>query len=316
MGKKKILTIIGLGFAFFIMSCLLGYLAGKLYFNTPTNVPEDDDTVIEGDPSGSEDDQQLENEGDLDPGGDDNEDINPSVDEDEDIDSDGDGEEPDPVEGDGEEPDPTEDGDEEILLPSGAKDALVAADYEYLEVVVNENYHLPEDYVPDSLVSYPGANIQLDRDAARELKTLLSDLNNDLGTSFEPVNGYRSYNKLESDFNDALEALEASNPALSTAELLHEVSKDYEVPGASERQLGLLCYIGEGGNTSSSFEGSDAYTWITENGHRYGFVLRYDENTPDIAGKNAQSALRYVGEDLAEKIKDSGKTLEAYFNRS
>lgn len=79
--------------------------------------------------------------------------------------------------------------------------------------------------------------------------------------------------------------------------------------GFSEHQLGTTVdFTTEGiGGGLDGFQNTEAYTWLTKNAHKYGFVLSYPE-------KNGYYIFepwhwRFVGEDLADELHDD----DAYF---
>lgn len=75
--------------------------------------------------------------------------------------------------------------------------------------------------------------------------------------------------------------------------------------GYSEHQLGTtLDFTTEGlGGGLSGFGNTAAYTWLTENAHKYGFVLSYPENNGYYIYEPWH--WRFVGEDLAEDLHDA-----------
>ncbi|MCH5167227.1 MAG: M15 family metallopeptidase [Erysipelotrichales bacterium] len=86
-------------------------------------------------------------------------------------------------------------------------------------------------------------------------------------------------------------------------------------PGFSEHQTGLSLDIYSKDNTvSESFKNSKAYSWLTENAHKYGFILRYPDGKKKITGFNYESwHYRYLGVDLATKVYNEGITFDEYY---
>ncbi len=63
----------------------------------------------------------------------------------------------------------------------------------------------------------------------------------------------------------------------------------------------------------SLYVSSGDYSWISENAHKYGFVLRYPEGKIDYTGVNPRSyTFRYVGEPHAKYMYDNDLCLEEY----
>jgi LAS superfamily LD-carboxypeptidase LdcB len=81
-------------------------------------------------------------------------------------------------------------------------------------------------------------------------------------------------------------------------------------PGHSEHQTGLTFDL----NTiTEAFGATPAGIWVAENGHRFGFVVRYPQGKEEITGYKWEPwHLRYLGVDVATKLHDSGLTLEEY----
>ena len=61
------------------------------------------------------------------------------------------------------------------------------------------------------------------------------------------------------------------------------------------------------------FAETEAFEWLQNNAHKYGFILRFPENKTDITGYSYESwHYRYVGVQHATKIHERGITLEEY----
>ena len=60
----------------------------------------------------------------------------------------------------------------------------------------------------------------------------------------------------------------------------------------------------------------NGYSWIEENCHKYGFILRYTADKQDITGIIPEPwHWRYVGVETAKAIKASGLVMEEYYNK-
>ena len=85
-------------------------------------------------------------------------------------------------------------------------------------------------------------------------------------------------------------------------------------PGFSEHQTGLALDIVTDNIIGNEFENTDEFKWLQENAHLYGFILRYPKDKEYITGYNYESwHYRYVGKELATKIKESGLTYDEYY---
>jgi zinc D-Ala-D-Ala carboxypeptidase len=78
--------------------------------------------------------------------------------------------------------------------------------------------------------------------------------------------------------------------------------------GYSEHQLGTTVDIVDTatGATSVSFATTNAYAWLQENAHQYGFVLSYPEGNQFYIFEPWH--WRFVGRDLASDLHDDNKT--------
>lgn len=91
-----------------------------------------------------------------------------------------------------------------------------------------------------------------------------------------------------------------------------ETEKWVALPGTSEHQTGLAVDINADGVNSYGYE---VYDWLDAHAHEYGFIQRYPEDKTDITGvSNEPWHYRYVGEEAAFAIWQSGICLEEYLN--
>lgn len=87
------------------------------------------------------------------------------------------------------------------------------------------------------------------------------------------------------------------------------------LPGTSEHQLGVAVDINADLNKSTN---DKVYTWLANNAHKYGFILRYPLGKTTITGINYEPwHFRYVGIENAQVIYENQICLEEYleFNR-
>lgn len=81
--------------------------------------------------------------------------------------------------------------------------------------------------------------------------------------------------------------------------------------GHSEHQSGMAIDVN---STSQSFADTPEGVWLKNNCHLYGFIIRYPEGKESITGYMYEPwHVRYVGRDVAAKIKESGLCFEEYF---
>lgn len=157
-------------------------------------------------------------------------------------------------------------------------------------LIVNKSYPLPKDYRPDNDELTPETSNAFDKmrvDAQAE------------GLNLYISSGFRSY-----EYQAQLYQRYADRDGYEKADTYSARA------GYSEHQTGLAFDL----NTiDDSFANTPEGKWVAENCWKYGFILRYPK------GKEAQTGyqyepwhLRYLGEDMAKKVYDSGLCLEEY----
>ena len=197
----------------------------------------------------------------------------------------------------------------------GVEKGILIENPDSLDVIVNKKRNLPENYVPEDLtaltdiptvLSNPEVN-QLRKAAYEALKELF-DAAKEEGYELHARSGYRSYYTQASLYTSYVE-----NYGKAAAD------KYSAKPGQSEHQTGLSMDITcEAINykLDTTFGETEEGKWVAENAHRYGFIIRYPKVKEDITGYAYEPwHIRYLGVELAEKIYESGLTLEEYFQQ-
>jgi D-alanyl-D-alanine carboxypeptidase len=76
-----------------------------------------------------------------------------------------------------------------------------------------------------------------------------------------------------------------------------------DLPGHSEHQLGTAFDFAVKGVNQSQFADTVQYQWLSENGHRFGFIQSYPEGKENVTQKQARPwHWRYVGYELAADL--------------
>ena len=84
--------------------------------------------------------------------------------------------------------------------------------------------------------------------------------------------------------------------------------------GHSEHQSGLAIDIAQYNSKEQDFEKTPAFTWLQDNAHKYGFILRFKKDAEDITGYAYESwHYRYLGKDVATKVHDENITYDEYY---
>ena len=157
-------------------------------------------------------------------------------------------------------------------------------------LIVNKTYSLPKDYNPGSLSV----------DAKNAFDEMQNAAKND-NIKLWIASGYRSYSLQTNLYNSYV--LKDGKTKADTYSAR---------PGHSEHQTGFAMDLNI---IDSSFEGTPEAIWIEKNCYKYGFIIRYPKGKEEITGyKYEPWHVRYLGKELAEKVYNTGKTLEEYLN--
>ncbi len=174
-------------------------------------------------------------------------------------------------------------------------------------MIANKYYSLSSSYSND-LVTMDSAytkraGAQLNKEAYEAFKKL-SDAAKDKGLSVLNQSAYRSYDTQASIYNDYVSGsgIEWTDRWSARA-------------GYSEHQTGLALDVLNSTNTAlSEFENTDEFAWMKENSYKYGFILRYKEDTTLQTGYGYEPwHYRYVGIDAAKVIYDENITFDEYY---
>ncbi len=175
-----------------------------------------------------------------------------------------------------------------------------------INALVNSTFSLTSDYVPSDLTDvstqYSVTGVQL-RNEVQQAFTSFSMAGVTAGHNFFATTGYRSYEVQESAYNSLLSSMSES-----------EADKNGIRPGHSEHQLGIAFNVAATYETSVSFEQTETYQWMLEHCTEYGFIQRYPASKSSITGVEGElDHFRYVGTELATKVKESNLTYDEYY---
>jgi|GEM_PF-289434 len=175
-------------------------------------------------------------------------------------------------------------------------------------VNVNKYYYLPYDYEPDDLVliDYSIANIGFDLYLREEAYNALVRMDADAyeqGVELYVTSAYRSATRQDELWNGYADSDGA------------EVADTYSArPGFSDHQTGLTVDFHKDGYALEDYENFAEANWLAENAYKYGFIIRYPEGKENVTGYVYESwHYRYVGEELAAKVYESGLTYDEYY---
>ena len=169
---------------------------------------------------------------------------------------------------------------------------------EGIKMLVNKFHYLKEDYLPDDIVpisnwyAYAGHST---KKGVYDKYVSMWEAANKEGLTLLVNSSYRTFEDQQNEYD-------MSNDDYASR------------PGFSEHQTGLALDIVTYDIQGNEFENTDEFKWLQENAHNYGFILRYPKDKEYITGYNYESwHYRYVGKDLATKVKESGLTYDEYY---
>lgn len=173
-----------------------------------------------------------------------------------------------------------------------------------LTVLVNKYHYLSSKFVPQLVsmgsryTAYSGASMHPE---AYEWFVRMVDDAAVEGLWLHSVSAYRSYS-----YQNTLYTRYVSNNGKKLADTFSARA------GYSEHQTGLAVDINVA-STSAHFENTPQYHWLSENAWKYGFILRYPQDKEHITGFRFEPwHYRYVGQEAAKAIRESGLTWEEY----
>lgn len=116
-----------------------------------------------------------------------------------------------------------------------------------------------------------------------------------------------------SDFN---KATGKSDAIISAAYRTYEEQSKFAItPGKSDHHtgFGVTLKIYDGAITSDIMDNPEYYTWLAENAHKYGFVVRYPEDKVSVTGiSDYAEYFHYVGDGPATFMKTNNLCLEEF----
>jgi D-alanyl-D-alanine carboxypeptidase len=197
-----------------------------------------------------------------------------------------------------------------------AKAALLFAKAETCDderVLVDGSHRLPSAYAPEDLVSLPGNDVPtlggrellLRREAAEHLGALVSAAAADseelvVASAFRSYDDQRlTYGRLKSIYGAGADSMSAP-------------------PGHSQHQLGTAVDFTNAGaayQVKRRFGYTSASLWLQHHATEHGFVLAYPPGGAESGYRWEPWHYRYVGVENAERLEQSGLTLQRFLAR-
>jgi D-alanyl-D-alanine carboxypeptidase len=173
-------------------------------------------------------------------------------------------------------------------------------------ILVNKFYYLDKDYSPSDIVDMSNWYAFEGRKIKKEVYDAFIEMYNAAkkdGYTLIANSGYRDYAYQENLYNEYKDRDGT------------EYADTYAArPGYSEHQTGLSLDIVSYGATMENFDKTDTFKWLDAHAAEYGFILRYPKGKESITGYSYESwHFRYLGKDLAQKVKESNLTYDEYY---
>lgn len=182
---------------------------------------------------------------------------------------------------------------------------IIPASEEWNLIVVNRWNKMPEDYSVTLTELSNGEKV--DSRIYPYLQEMFDAMRNE---GIYPIvrEGYRTAEYQQETFDEKVQAYMNEGYSRERAE---RTAKEWvAMPGTSEHQIGIAVDINADKTKSTNEE---VYTWLAENAHNYGFILRYTQGKTDITGTSYEPwHFRYVGIEHAQIIYEEHICLEEY----
>ncbi|MDR0531581.1 MAG: M15 family metallopeptidase [Oscillospiraceae bacterium] len=186
-------------------------------------------------------------------------------------------------------------------------------------IYVNRNNALPNGYSGNVLTAvcvkaYP--NQRMETLAAQQYGKMYLDALK-AGITLVPYSGYRSTNHQKVNFENKIAQFQQQGESRSKAVI--SASNSILPPGCSEHEAGLAMDIAVPGHltTDPDFDQTDAFDWLSNHAHEYGFILRYPADRVETTlVKYEPWHWRYVGATHAAAMREAGQCLEDYLNKT
>lgn len=193
------------------------------------------------------------------------------------------------------------------LMEGGMEVAMPDKNIDGTLFLVNRDHMISKDYIPQvRRVEGKGMRQSMRDDAATALEEMFAAAKEEKIT-LTIVSGYRSYSKQQTIYSRKIKTTGSKEKANLLVAL----------PGSSEHQLGMAMDLGTTGSSglSERFGNTKAGVWVSENAHRFGFIVRYQQGYEDVTGYAFEPwHVRYVGKEAAQAVFDSGLPLEYYLS--
>ena len=177
-------------------------------------------------------------------------------------------------------------------------------------LLVNKQNHLPENF--DVELEKVSGDFRVDARIRDTLLRMMAHARED-GITLLICSAYRSPEYQTTLFEN--KKAELMQNGMAESEAIQTTATIITHPGTSEHHTGLAVDIvtPEYQGLDSGFENTPAFQWLSQNGAKYGFILRYPKDKQDITDIIYEPwHYRYVGEEHAAAINEQKLCLEEY----
>lgn len=186
--------------------------------------------------------------------------------------------------------------------------AMPDKDVDGTAFLVNREHKISKDYFPEvRKTNVYGMSQAMRPDAAAALEEMFKAAKEESNISLASVSGYRTYSKQSTIYSRKKQTTGSKEKADALVAL----------PGSSEHQLGMAMDVAQKGSSqlNSGFGKTKGGKWISENAHRFGFIVRYQLGQEEITGYSYEPwHVRYVGKEYAKAIFEAGVPMEIFMS--
>ncbi|MEG2311350.1 MAG: M15 family metallopeptidase [Bacilli bacterium] len=173
-------------------------------------------------------------------------------------------------------------------------------------VLVNKYNKLSSSFIPKDVEKidsrFTRKNVFLSTDARKHFEKMCDTISKE-GLTLIGFSGYRTYESQENIYNYYL-----------SIDSKDKVDTYSARPGFSEHQTGLAIDVAKPTSDYNHFDTTDEYSWLKDNAHKFGFILRYPKGLDYLTGYMYEPwHYRYVGEEVATYIYENNITFDEYY---
>lgn len=177
-------------------------------------------------------------------------------------------------------------------------------------VLLNKYYYADNTYPSEELVKIDGkyhingTSVKLTKECYDAFLSMYNDAY-EAGYGFKLKSAYRSYDTQVSTYNYWVST---ENGDKTKADIYSARA------GHSEHQTGYAFDIRDYDYKYEDYGKSESFTWVSQNAHKYGFIIRFPKGKEHITGYQYESwHYRYCGIECATYIYENNITFEEYY---